>query len=65
MVAADSGQKIYQNKDFFQEFVLTNEQDPECEKANDKDPFSMPHSNAYLDLNGDCKADIFFQRTHI
>jgi hypothetical protein len=35
MVAGDSEQKIYQNKFFFEEFVLTNEQDSQCINPSD------------------------------
>ena len=47
----------------FGDFLVTSEDDPQCTKP-DKDSFiSTPHSNSFLDLNGDCMADIFLQKT--
>ena len=34
----------------------------ECLGPNTQDPLSSPHSNAFLDVNGDCAPDIILSR---
>lgn len=54
------------NKDLklvpFKKFVMTPDDDKNCLPFNEKDLISEPHSNAFLDLNGDCMPDIFMTR---
>ena len=54
------------NKDLkqvpFKNFVMTPEDDKACLPFNEQDIISDPHSNAFLDLNGDCMPDIFMTR---
>ena len=39
--------------------------DPDCRSPEDDDIISTPHSNSFLDLNGDCMPDIFLQKTGV
>ena len=45
--------------DQFKKSIITNKQDSECLDPSPDDFISSPHSNAYIDLNGDCMPDIF------
>lgn len=36
-----------------------------CKTPTPGDLISSPHSNSFLDLDGDCMPDIFLQKTHI
>jgi hypothetical protein len=40
------------------DYIITNDMDPTCMNPSN-DVFSTPHSNSYVDLNGDCMPDIF------
>ena len=42
-------------------FFLTNEMDPSCADPHfgPNDTISAPHSNSFIDLDGDCMPDIF------
>jgi len=63
--------KLYRGKDFISEefeikdgldeYIITNDMDPSCMNPSN-DVFSTPHSNSYVDLNGDCMPDIFVQK---
>ena len=44
----------------FSEFLATD--DENCKTPNDLDLISIPNSNAFIDFNGDCMADIFLTR---
>lgn len=55
----DSSQ--FEFKDF-SEFLITNAEDKNCLDWNEADLISTPHSNTYVDLNGDCIPDIFLTR---
>jgi len=46
----------------FNDFILTPEMDTNCMQPND-DILSSPHSNAFLDIDGDCIPDLFLQKT--
>mmetsp|Transcript_17128 Transcript_17128/g.26485 ORF Transcript_17128/g.26485 Transcript_17128/m.26485 type:complete len:109 (+) Transcript_17128:1-327(+) len=46
----------------FTEFTFTSEDDPACKTVSTKDLISTPHSNSFLDLNGDCMPDIFMSK---
>jgi hypothetical protein len=43
------------------DYIITNDMDPTCMNPSN-DVFSTPHSNSYVDLNGDCMPDIFVQK---
>lgn len=47
----------------FNDFLVSSEDDPNCIKPDENSFISTPHSNSFLDLNGDCMADIFLQKT--
>jgi len=51
------GNKIFHRKDF-KDFVSTG---TECKPFStvSAQPFATPHSNAFIDFNGDCAADLF------
>lgn len=48
--------------DFFADYVLTAEQNADCKTPNTADMISMPNSNAFIDLNGDCVPDLLLTR---
>ena len=43
----------------FSDFVLSNDENPDCIDPYFNDTISSPNSNSFLDLNGDCMPDIF------
>lgn len=43
------------------DYILSSAQDSSCLDPN-SDIFSAPHSNSFIDLNGDCMPDIFVQK---
>ena len=49
-------------EDFFSNFVLTADQNPDCKTPNTSDLISIPNSNAFIDLNGDCLQEIVLTR---
>lgn len=49
----------------FSNFLIKNSEDQRCIDPKPEDVFSLPHSNAFVDLDGDCMPDIFLQRTNI
>lgn len=46
----------------FDDFLIKNEDDDECENPTEGDFISSPHSNAFLDFNGDCMPDIYLSK---
>lgn len=46
------------------EFVIPHSEDDSCIDPNPNDKISSPHSNSFVDLNGDCMPDIFLQKEH-
>lgn len=48
----------------FSDFVLTSVDDPDCDDLNLADTISIPNSNAFIDLDGDCMPDIFLTMTN-
>lgn len=57
----DEDPDTFTTKDFF-DFVITPAEDPNCKAPSKSDLISMPNSNAFIDLNGDCLSDIFLTR---
>lgn len=47
----------------FTDFLIPNEDDADCTLPDPDSFISTPHSNSFLDLNGDCMPDIFLQKT--
>ncbi len=47
------------------EFFLNSTEDKTCLDPNLEDLISNPHSNAFLDFNGDCIPDIFLTKESI
>jgi integrin alpha FG-GAP repeat containing protein 1 len=47
------------------EFFLSSSEDKTCLDPNLEDMISNPHSNSFLDLNGDCIPDIFLTKESI
>jgi hypothetical protein len=41
------------------DFLLTSIDDPDCMDLNPTDTISIPNSNAFIDLDGDCLPDLF------
>ena len=58
MVAQDSSGEKFDIRPF-SEFVIGPETDPDCVTPDPDGKISTPHSNSFLDLNGDCMPDIF------
>lgn len=54
--------ETYTPKDFFSNFVLTNTDNTDCKSPNTEDIISLPNSNAFVDLNGDCVPDLLLTR---
>ena len=48
--------------DFFDQYVISPSEDQNCAAPNKNDIISVPNSNAFIDFNGDCLADIFLTR---
>ena len=46
----------------FSEFTFSSEEDSECKDFDESSMISSPHSNSFLDLNGDCLPDIFLSK---
>lgn len=44
------------------EFLISNEEDANCKNPVAGDIISSPHSNSFVDLDGDCMPDIFLQK---
>ena len=55
------GQKFSLDVDI-KEFLISNSEDPSCADPSPGDIISSPHSNSFVDLNGDCMPDIFLQK---
>ena len=43
----------------FEDWLIPNSEDSTCIDHDPTDLFSEPHSNAFVDLDGDCMPDIF------
>jgi hypothetical protein len=41
------------------DFIMTSLDDPDCMDLNPADTISIPNSNAFIDLDGDCLPDLF------
>ena len=52
------------NTVFFTEFIITSNDDPNCIDQNVEDVVSIPNSNAFIDLDGDCLPDLFLTMTN-
>ena len=62
MLALDSsGEKF--DKRPFSDFVIGPDADQDCVSPDPEGKISTPHSNSFLDLNGDCMPDIFLQKS--
>jgi len=46
----------------FADFVMTPAEDANCKQFDSTASISIPNSNAFIDFNGDCLADIFLTR---
>lgn len=57
------GQTYETNHSFF-DYILTSSDDSNCKDPSTTDMFSIPHSNSYIDLDGDCMPDIFLTRQY-
>jgi len=44
------------------EFLIPNSEDQSCKDPEPDHIISSPHSNSFVDLNGDCMPDIFLQK---
>ena len=51
-----------QKKKFNDEYVIPNTEMTFCQEPVSADFISVPHSNSYLDLDGDCMPDIFLTK---
>lgn len=49
----------------FSDFVIKNSENEECLDPSEDDVISMPHSNSFLDLDGDCMPDIFMNKLSV
>jgi hypothetical protein len=47
------------------EFLIPNSEDSSCFNPSPLDIISSPHSNSFVDLNGDCMPDIFLQKQRL
>ena len=48
----------------FANFVISSIDDPNCAEQNINDVLSIPNSNAFIDLDGDCLPDLFLTMTN-
>ena len=62
LVANDTVSEKFELRDL-QRFLVKPTQDQNCLEPAIGDYMSSPHSTSFLDLNGDCMADIFMQKT--
>lgn len=46
----------------FKDMVVSSAEDANCLDFDGRDEISSPHSNTFVDLNGDCVPDIFLTR---
>ena len=53
---------LYTETAFFSDYVLTSAENADCKTPNTHDMISMPNSNAFIDLNGDCVPDLLLTR---
>ena len=58
LISKDGIGQNYEHK-LFSDFVLSNDENPDCIDPYFNDTISSPNSNSFLDLNGDCMPDIF------
>lgn len=49
-------------EDFISTYVVNPSENPDCAEPNPNDYISLPNSNAFLDLNGDCVPEIVLTR---
>ena len=61
MIAASNDPGIFTIANFA-DFVMTPEEDSNCKQHDSTDFISIPNSNAFIDFNGDCMADLFLTR---
>lgn len=54
--------KQFNIDNFYDDYVIANSEDENCIDPNQKDMISVPHSNSFLDLDGDCMPDIFLTK---
>jgi hypothetical protein len=47
----------------FSDFIMTKEDNPGCLQPSPTDILSSPHSNSFVDFDGDCIPDLFLQKT--
>lgn len=65
LALADKSQEIqgvFTKQNFFDTYVIPSSQDSNCADPNTTDLFSLPHSNSFIDLTGDCLPDLFITR---
>ena len=65
LALADKSQEIqgvFTLQNFFDTYVIPSSQDPNCADPNTTDLISLPHSNSFIDLTGDCLPDLFMTR---
>ena len=48
----------------FYDNTLSSTDDINCKDPNKQDSLSVPHSSSFIDLDGDCMADIFLTKQH-
>lgn len=48
----------------FSEFLISSEENKNCVDPNPDDMIASPHSNSFIDLDGDCIPDIFLTKVH-
>lgn len=52
----------FTHKSFIDNFVISNKENADCRDPSKTDMISIPNSNAFIDFNGDCIADLFITR---
>ena len=57
-IGIDTAGEKFEHQEFTN-FLITNDQEPMCKTPAAGDLISSPHSNSFLDLDGDCMPDIF------
>ena len=53
----------FTESNFFSKFVVATSDNKNCKTPNTSDALSVPNSNAFLDLNGDCVPELVLTRT--
>mmetsp|Transcript_30171 Transcript_30171/g.46097 ORF Transcript_30171/g.46097 Transcript_30171/m.46097 type:complete len:140 (+) Transcript_30171:413-832(+) len=60
-VGKDTEAKDFEAVDL-SEFIMTPKQNPDCQTPDPSSYISTPHSNSFIDLDGDCMPDLYISK---